>query len=151
MAPRRLKARLRRECFGLSCSSTDSWASISDAHSQYEMRSKRTISRTLPSNNLFSFDLDYPILCDDEYLDTGNPETEFKQPPDQPAHIIAFVHHLRLVNIVSIVMKTIYGTKKSKQAAGCKGGDNDNTVSLIDSMLSSWFDAIPEHCSCSLS
>lgn len=83
--------------------------------------------------------MDFPIECDDVYMCTSNSVTDFKQPPGKPSMISAFNHILRQVNIVSVVMKTIYGTKKSKQAAG----SDDESVSMIDSMLNSWFNAIP--------
>lgn len=78
-------------------------------------------------------------------MSTGDPATDFKQPPNKPAHVAVFIHQIRLVNIMSTVIKTIYGTRKSKLAAGCKTGSDDNIVAILDSMLNAWFNDIPSH------
>jgi hypothetical protein len=47
----------------------------------------------------FSYDLDLPIECDDEYWDHPDPELRFKQPPGKPSKVSYFVHILKLKKI----------------------------------------------------
>ena len=50
----------------------------------------------------FSFDLDLPLECDDEYWDN-----EFQQPPDKPSSITFFNCFLRLMDILAYAMRLI--------------------------------------------
>ncbi|KAF9039664.1 hypothetical protein BDZ89DRAFT_945120 [Hymenopellis radicata] len=89
------------------------------------------------------FDVKYPFECDDEYWDTGNPATDFKQPPGEPSKMHAFVQYLNLCHIISFMMRTLYGIRKSQEAAGLKGSWIENTVAVLDSMLNSWYNDLP--------
>ncbi|KAF9018135.1 hypothetical protein BDZ89DRAFT_357526 [Hymenopellis radicata] len=91
------------------------------------------------------FDVELPIDCDDEFWDTGNPDMDFKQPPGRLSRLGAFLHHLRLSTIISFALRTLYGIRKSKKAAGLTTNAMDDSISIIDSMLNSWFNAIPAH------
>lgn len=55
----------------------------------------------------FSFDLDLPIECDDEYWDNPNPELRFKQPEGKPSLITAFALTIRFNQIMEITIRTI--------------------------------------------
>lgn len=92
-----------------------------------------------------SFDVEFPLDCDDEFWETGNPETDFKQPVGRPSHTSAPIHHFKLTKIVSVALRTLFGIKKSKEAAGITGNTMDNSISVLDSMLNGWFDSIQSH------
>jgi len=69
-----------------------------------------------------SFDLDFPIECDDEYWFTSEQDEEasaplsptflkqpvvFKQPADKPSLITAFVLSLKLNKVLAVLVRTI--------------------------------------------
>jgi hypothetical protein len=55
----------------------------------------------------FSFDVDYPLDVDDEYWDTGNPQTDFKQPPGKPSKIAMYISLLSLERIVASAIMNV--------------------------------------------
>ena len=116
------------------------------ARASFETRSKHT-QLELHGDILiiFSFDVDYPLEVDDVYWETGDSETRFKQPPGQPSLLQATVAYIKLTQITSFATRTLFGIRKSQQAAGLTGQWIEKTVSLLDSMLNSWYNAIPDH------
>ena len=54
-----------------------------------------------------SFDLDWPVDCDDEYWDNLDPEKRFKQPPNKPSLITGFILYLKLHKILALSLRTI--------------------------------------------
>ncbi|SJL11421.1 uncharacterized protein ARMOST_14824 [Armillaria ostoyae] len=89
------------------------------------------------------FDLDLPLEVDDEYMESAEP---FKQPPGTPSKMVYFTSHLKLCQIMSYALRTLYSIRKSKEAAGLVGHTWAQTnVSELDSMLNKWFDMIPDH------
>ncbi|KAG7448428.1 uncharacterized protein BT62DRAFT_929521 [Guyanagaster necrorhizus] len=89
------------------------------------------------------FDLDLPLEVDDKYMESSEP---FKQPPDIPSRMVYFTSHLKLCQIMSYALSTLYSIRKSKEAAGLVGNTWAQTnVSELDSMLNKWFDMIPDH------
>ncbi|KAJ7180692.1 fungal-specific transcription factor domain-containing protein [Mycena filopes] len=95
------------------------------------------------------FDLDFPIDCDDEYWEAADPEKAFQQPKGKPSHISAFVAYLRLCQIMSFALRTIYSINSSKVLLGLsKGNDSDwehRIVVELDSALNKWMDDLPDH------
>ncbi|KAF8894868.1 hypothetical protein CPB85DRAFT_221500 [Mucidula mucida] len=91
------------------------------------------------------YDVEYPLACDEEYWETGNPKTDFKQPPDKPAKIEAFLAYIKLSHILSFAFQTLFGTRKSQEAAGMRGNWIDSNISFLDSMLNSWYSSLPSH------
>lgn len=56
-----------------------------------------------------SFDADPLIECDDEYWDTGDPETDFKQPAERPSKL-SFMNAInRLLQIMAFALRTLVG------------------------------------------
>lgn len=53
------------------------------------------------------FDLDYPLSVDDEYWETGDPETDFIQPAGIPSRLEAFVTVLKLLRIVESTLRMV--------------------------------------------
>jgi hypothetical protein len=51
------------------------------------------------SDVLISFDVEFPIECDDEYWETNDPALAFKQPPGIPSKLSYFIHTTRLRQI----------------------------------------------------
>jgi hypothetical protein len=95
-----------------------------------------------------SFDVDYPIECDDEYWEpNGDSGQTFQQPSGKPSVITAFVYKLRLCEILASTLRTLYSTKKSKIRSGSMGSGNEwehQIVAELDSSLNSWKDELPE-------
>ncbi|KAF9051141.1 hypothetical protein BDZ89DRAFT_526471 [Hymenopellis radicata] len=93
------------------------------------------------------FDLELPVDCDDEYwIIAPNGEVTFQQPPDKPSSIVFFNQHLKLVEILAFVLRTIYSIKKSRVMLGLTGKDwEQKLVRDLDSALNSWMDQVPDH------
>lgn len=56
---------------------------------------------------VFSFDVELPIICDDEYMEHPDPEQAFKQPAGKPCLITCFVSMLKLMQITAFALRTI--------------------------------------------
>ncbi len=100
---------------------------------------------TAPDKN-HSFDVDYPIDVDDEYWETGDPETDFKQPEGIPSKVSYFVSVLKLSRIMGEVLKTVYAV--NRETLGFDWSDptiQKDVVAEFDSAVNSWVDAVPEH------
>lgn len=54
-----------------------------------------------------SFDVELPIVCDDEYMEHPDPEQAFKQPAGKPSLIACFVSTLKLMQITTFALRTI--------------------------------------------
>ncbi|KIM46821.1 hypothetical protein M413DRAFT_440395 [Hebeloma cylindrosporum] len=92
------------------------------------------------------FDLDLPVDCDDEYWDNPDPEKRFKQPPNKPSLITAYILRLKLHQILAMCLRTIYSINKSKTFLdfAAQQGEQD-LVAALDSKLNKWVDSIPDH------
>jgi hypothetical protein len=93
-----------------------------------------------------SFDVDYPIECDDEYWKpNGDLGQAFQQPSGKPSVITTFVYQLRLCEILAYTLRTLYATKKSRIRLGLVGNDWEHRiVAELDSSLNKWKDSLPE-------
>jgi hypothetical protein len=56
---------------------------------------------------LHSFDIDLPVECDDEYWDHPDPAQRFKQPPNKPSHVKAFIIYIKILQILGLSLRTI--------------------------------------------
>lgn len=54
-----------------------------------------------------SYDLDFPVECDDEYWYTDDPSLAFKQPPGKPSKVSFFRHFIKLCQIHGRALRTI--------------------------------------------
>lgn len=94
-----------------------------------------------------SFDADLPVECDDEYWECDDPEQNWNQPPGKPSKVSAFNTHLRLCEILSFALRTLYSTKKSKLLTGLIGDQwEQRVVADLDSAMNNWKDSLPDHC-----
>ncbi|KAF9075422.1 fungal-specific transcription factor domain-containing protein [Rhodocollybia butyracea] len=93
------------------------------------------------------FDVEPPLECDDEFWENpDNPELSFKQPPDRPPVVKAFISYLRICEILAFASRTLYSTKKSKSLLGLVGEAWEHKIlSEIDTALSNWLSSVPEH------
>ena len=93
-----------------------------------------------------SFDVDYPIECDDEYWKpNGDLGQAFQQPCGKTSAITTFVYQLKLCEILAYALRTLYATKKSKIKLGLIGNDGEHRiVAELDSSLNKWKDSLPE-------
>ncbi len=65
------------------------------------------ISHRSHSDCPFSFDVDLPIDCDDEFWDNDDPVKRFQQPEGKPSKITAFILFIKLFRILSITLWTV--------------------------------------------
>ena len=56
-------------------------------------------------NLLFSYDLELPIDCDDEYWPVDDKSEGFKQPPGKPSKLAAFILMIKLLHIQANVVR----------------------------------------------
>ncbi|KAF7294504.1 Fungal-trans domain-containing protein [Mycena kentingensis (nom. inval.)] len=95
------------------------------------------------------FDLDFPVDCDDEYWEAADPDGRFQQPRDKPSKLSAFIALLRLCQVLSFALRTIYSLNKSKVLLGlAKGTDSDWEQRIVDELntaLDNWIDGLPNH------
>ncbi|CDO74319.1 hypothetical protein BN946_scf184449.g4 [Trametes cinnabarina] len=92
------------------------------------------------------FDVEPLAECDDEYWFTGDPETDFKQPPGKPSRIAYMNCLARLLQILAFASRTIYSINKSKLLMGFVGHEwEEQIVAELDSALNRWIDTVPDH------
>ncbi|EKM80699.1 hypothetical protein AGABI1DRAFT_126749 [Agaricus bisporus var. burnettii JB137-S8] len=92
------------------------------------------------------FDADLPVECDDEYWECADPGQNWNQPPGKPSKISAFNTHLRLCEILSFALRTLYSTKKSKLLTGLIGNQwEQHVVAELDSAMNNWKDSLLDH------
>jgi len=56
---------------------------------------------------LFSFDLEFPIECDDEYWEAKDGNQAFVQPAGQPSLVSFWSCYLKLVEIIGFAQQTL--------------------------------------------
>ncbi|KAJ7475062.1 fungal-specific transcription factor domain-containing protein [Mycena latifolia] len=88
------------------------------------------------------FDIEMPVICDDEYWHGAL----FRQPAEQPSRIAFFNCMLQLNRILSFSCKILYSTNRSKLLIGL-GDDTweEQVVVELDSALNRWFETVPAH------
>ncbi|KAH9851367.1 fungal-specific transcription factor domain-containing protein [Lenzites betulinus] len=88
-----------------------------------------------------------PLLeCDDEYWNTGDPATDFKQPAGRPSTVVFMNCLSRLLQILAFALRTIYSINKSKLLLGFVGHEwEERIVAELDSLLNKWIDTVPDH------
>ncbi|EIW84586.1 hypothetical protein CONPUDRAFT_142805, partial [Coniophora puteana RWD-64-598 SS2] len=92
------------------------------------------------------FDVDLPVVCDDEYWEHSDPEQAFTQPPEHPSTAAFFIAFIKLTQILAFALRTIYSINKSKMSLGFVGQKwEQRIVSELDSALNEWFDSLPDH------
>ncbi|KAH9478764.1 FAD-dependent monooxygenase OpS4 [Psilocybe cubensis] len=93
-----------------------------------------------------AYDVEYPVECDDEFWETEDPDQAFRQPPGRPSYMTAYVHFIKLCEILGFVLRTLYTTKKSRMISGFVGPDwEGKMVAELDSSMNKWKEALPEH------
>ena len=112
-------------------------------------------------------DAELPLIVDDEYWATDNPESSFQQPSGKPSHLEAFVLWLKLTKISAFAVRTLvghprtypsnntlivslssqYAVDKSKVApAGITTSEwRERTVAQLNAAMSQWVDSLPDH------
>ncbi|KAK0204277.1 fungal-specific transcription factor domain-containing protein [Desarmillaria ectypa] len=93
------------------------------------------------------FDLEPPIECDDEYWDIApDGKVHFNQPTGKPSKISNFSASIRLAEIMSFAVRTLYSIKKGRGISGLTGeGREQRLVSDLDSSMNAWVNSIPDH------
>lgn len=91
-----------------------------------------------------SFDTEFPAECDDEFWETNDPATAFKQPKGKPSQMSYLIAQIRLTEILAFTLRTLYSTKKSKMLTGMIGKDWEyQIVAELDSAMNKWKDSLP--------
>lgn len=57
--------------------------------------------------SLFSYDVDLPVDCDDEYWEHPDPEQAFKQPPGKPSKISFLKVFMKLLHILAFAQRNL--------------------------------------------
>ncbi|KAJ7753042.1 fungal-specific transcription factor domain-containing protein [Mycena maculata] len=86
-------------------------------------------------------DLDYPVECDDEYWESADPTTAFKQPPGKPSVVSYTIAYLKLIEILRMAQRTIYLVKPSDRPPDWPR----TAMAALDSALNEWLDMVPDH------
>lgn len=127
---------------------------------------RRTSRSVLVYKASFSFDVDFPVECDDEYWYHEDPAQRFKQPPNKPCLVTSFILYLKLCQVIAFSLRTIvsgtpltwalytlnsyvsqYSINKSKILLGFVGQQwEQHIVSELDSALNKWVDSVPDYC-----
>ncbi|KAL1745833.1 fungal-specific transcription factor domain-containing protein [Schizophyllum fasciatum] len=89
------------------------------------------------------YDQDLPVACDDEYWDTGDPETSFKQPEGELSTVSYFNKYIELMEIYGTAIRSLYYTKKPTLSTARP--TDQQTVTMLDSALNGWLDQLPIH------
>ncbi|PPQ94986.1 hypothetical protein CVT25_003738 [Psilocybe cyanescens] len=93
-----------------------------------------------------TFDVDYPIECDDEYWVAEDPEKAFEQPAGKPCSITAFVYLIKLCEVLGFTLRTLYSNKKSRILSGFIGGEwEGRMVAALNSSMKEWRDSLPDY------
>lgn len=115
---------------------------------------------------IFSFDVDPPIDCDDEYWENPDPALAFKQPEGKPSKMSFFLSLLKLTEIHYATQRAFvsfpqplflhpaltyrifqYSVRRPEVPAGMTPAEWDRvTLSNLDSSLNAWVDSVPDHC-----
>lgn len=72
-----------------------------------------SVDRTLTSGER-SFDLDYPVECDDEYWTNADPSKAFMQPAGKPALVTCFNRLTKLGFITSNALRGLVSSRSSE-------------------------------------
>ncbi|KIM34698.1 hypothetical protein M413DRAFT_33089 [Hebeloma cylindrosporum] len=116
------------------------------AHRRKEHNHKLTPNDELWKRAFWVLMRNLPVDCDDEYWDNADPEKCFKQPPNKPSLITAFILYLKLHQILAFSLRTIYSVDRSKILLGFVGQHwEQHIVAELDSALNKWVDLVPDH------
>ncbi|WVQ78353.1 hypothetical protein IAT38_000438 [Cryptococcus sp. DSM 104549] len=89
------------------------------------------------------FDASYPADVDDEFWETGDLETDFKQPEGRgPSRVSAFIQTLKLDRIISAALRTIYSLSRLTGERADPAAQRAIVVKL-DLALNTWADNVP--------
>ena len=118
------------------------WSTLCNARRRVSLQ--QIFNVLLPNYSLRSFDLDYPIECDDEFWNTSDPEQAFKQPPGKPCKVSCFIWSIKLAELLGFALRTLYATRKSKMLIGLIGNEwESQVVAELDSSMNKWKDTLP--------
>ncbi|KAJ6625579.1 fungal-specific transcription factor domain-containing protein [Mycena sp. CBHHK59/15] len=89
------------------------------------------------------FDLEPPLEVDDEYWESDNP---FHQPPDVPCRITFFNLWIRLSQIITFTVRTIYAVHNPRALLGrIAKVRTEEVIAQLTLALQDWSDSVPEY------
>ncbi|KAF8871040.1 fungal-specific transcription factor domain-containing protein [Mucidula mucida] len=93
-----------------------------------------------PTLNYEMFDIDYPIECDDEYWEND----AFAQPKDTPSSISFFVQLMKLMQILSYILRVTYAVRRPLHVFTANRLPEAQILAGFDSSLNEWQAALPD-------
>ncbi|KAF5373786.1 hypothetical protein D9758_000681 [Tetrapyrgos nigripes] len=92
------------------------------------------------------FDLELPLEIDDEFWETEDPSTAFKQPSGVPCKITGFNLWVKLTQIIAFALRALYPHGSSKVVYGrIPIPGPKETVQQLESALKIWADQVPDY------
>ncbi|TFY83575.1 hypothetical protein EWM64_g443 [Hericium alpestre] len=92
------------------------------------------------------FDTPHPLEIDDEYWESDDPALAFKQPPENPSALTAYVLWLKITDIIAFNMRTLYAVDKWKSRMGLKDPQKpEEILKQLNAALTQWATAVPEY------
>ncbi|KAJ7114590.1 fungal-specific transcription factor domain-containing protein [Mycena crocata] len=92
------------------------------------------------------YDVDLPLMVDDEFMENPDPEQAFKQPPGKPSLLAYFVYHIRLCELLDSTIRRLYASDKTKKLMGWDSSEwEQRAVCNLDSAMNEFLDSLPEH------
>lgn len=93
-----------------------------------------------------AINLALPMECDDEFWDSEDSQERFRQPEGRPSLLAAFCMNIKLHEVLSLVLRTIYPVKDLFRFTNMRKATWDQyIVSEIDSALNTWAETVPAH------
>ncbi|TRM69897.1 fungal-specific transcription factor domain-containing protein [Schizophyllum amplum] len=91
------------------------------------------------------FDVDLLLEVDDEYWETGDPETDFKQPRGKPSKVTAFNLVIKLSSVIARTLRTVYSLDKTNMPLGPYTRNLDPVITQLNTALTEWVESVPDH------
>ncbi|KAJ3819000.1 fungal-specific transcription factor domain-containing protein [Lentinula raphanica] len=97
--------------------------------------------------NLYSYDVEFPIECDDEFWEQPG-DLAFKQPPGQLCQLTHWIQMLKLVSILESVQRALNSVRRSalmKKSTPDASHRRQQFILELDKTLNDWLEGIPAH------
>ncbi|KAJ3722469.1 hypothetical protein C8R42DRAFT_720835 [Lentinula raphanica] len=97
--------------------------------------------------NSYSYDVEFPIECDDEFWEQPG-DLAFKQPPGQLCQLTHWIQMLKLVSILESVQRALNSVRRSalmKKSTPDATHRRQQFILELDKTLNDWLEGIPAH------
>ena len=102
-------------------------------------------SKCYRAETFCSYDAELPVECDDEYMtEDAEGVAQFRQPSHIPSMMVYLKYHVKLLDILSLALRALYSTEKSRIQIGLVGENwQTEVVTQLDSSLNEWQNTLP--------